>query len=64
MTEATKGIPVSKKTLEKIKTVGHKGQTYDEPLNEMVEVYKKEKFLKMLKERREKGNFIDFDEAF
>jgi len=61
MTLATKRIPVTEETLDKIKKLGHKGQTYDELLNEMVEAYKKEKFLQMLKERREKGEFVDFE---
>ncbi len=43
--------------------MGHKGQTYDELINEMMKAYKKEKFIKMLKERREEGHFVDFDEA-
>jgi hypothetical protein len=63
MSEATKRIPVTPETLEKIKALGHKGQTYDELLNDMAEAYKIEKFLRMLKERREKGDFVDFDEA-
>ena len=63
MSLATKRIPVTPQTLEKIKKLGHKGQTYDDLLNEMAEAYKKERFLRMLKERREKGDFIDFDEA-
>ncbi len=61
MTIAEKRIPVTEETLEKLKKLGHKGQTYDELLNEMMKAYKKEKFIKMLKERREEG---DFDEAF
>ena len=64
MATADKRIPVTEETLEKLKRLGHKGQTYDELLNEMMEAYKKEKFIKMLKERREEGNFVDFDEAF
>ncbi|MFP4051915.1 MAG: hypothetical protein ACLFVB_09270 [Thermoplasmata archaeon] len=64
MSKATKRIPVTEETLEKIKKLGHKGQTYDELLNEMAEAYKKKKFLQMLKDRREEGEFIDFDEAF
>ena len=60
---ATKRIPVTETTLNKIKALGYKGQTYDELLNEMVEAYKREKFLRMLKERRESGDFIDFDEV-
>jgi len=64
MTLATKRIPVTAETLERIKKLGHKGQTYDELLNEMVEAYKREKFLRMLKERREEGEFLDFEEAF
>lgn len=61
---ADKRIPVTEETLEKLKRLGHKGQTYDELINEMMEAYKKEKFIKMLKERREEGHFVDFDEAF
>ena len=64
MTKATKRIPVTEETLEKIKKLGHKGQTYDELLNEMAEAYKRKKFLQMLKERREEGEFVEFDEAF
>lgn len=64
MSKATKRIPVTEETLEKIKKLGHKGQTYDELLNEMAEAYKRKKFLQMLKDRREEGEFIDFDEAF
>lgn len=64
MTKATKRIPVSEETLEKIKKLGHKGQTYDELLNEMAEAYKRKKFIDMLKERREEGEFSDLDEAF
>ncbi len=64
MTIAEKRIPVTEETLEKLKKLGHKGQTYDELLNEMMKAYKKEKFIKMLKERREEGDFVDFDEAF
>ncbi len=64
MTLADKRIPVTKETLERLKKLGHKGQTYDELLNEMIEAYKKEKFIKMLKERRQEGKFTDFDEAF
>ncbi len=64
MATADKRIPVTEETLEKLKKLGHKGQTYDELLNEMMEAYKKEKFIKMLNERREEGNFVDFDEAF
>jgi len=64
MTIAEKRIPVTEETLEKLKKLGHKGQTYDELLNEMMEAYRKEKFIKMLKERREEGDFVDFDEAF
>ncbi|MGM0510885.1 MAG: DUF7557 family protein [Thermoplasmatota archaeon] len=64
MAIAEKRIPVTEDTLEKLKKLGHKGQTYDELLNEMMEAYRKEKFIKMLKERRENGNFVDFDEAF
>lgn len=64
MSEATKRIPVTEETLDRIKLLGNKSQTYDELLNEMAEAYEKEKFLKMLKERREKGDFVDFDEAF
>ena len=64
MSEATKRIPVTEETLHRIKLLGNKSQTYDELLNEMAEAYEKEKFLKMLKERREKGDFVDFDEAF
>jgi len=64
MTEATKRIPVTEETLEKIKKLGYKGQTYDELLNEMAEAYRRKKFIDMLKERREEGDFSDFDEAF
>jgi hypothetical protein len=64
MTLATKRIPVTEETLELIKGLGHKGQTYDDLLKEMAEAYRREKFLKMLKERREEGDFVDFDEAF
>ncbi len=64
MTLADKRIPVTKETMERLKKLGHKGQTYDELLNEMIEAYKKEKFINMLKERREEGKFTDFDEAF
>lgn len=64
MSVAKKRIPVTEETLEKLKKLGHKGQTYDELLNEMMEAYKKERFIKMLKERREEGSFVDFDEAF
>ncbi len=64
MSMADKRIPVTEETLEKLKRLGHKGQTYDELINEMMEAYKKEKFIKMLKERREEGHFVDFDEAF
>ncbi len=64
MTKATKRIPVTPDTLQKIKLLGHKGQTYDELLIDMMEAYKKEKFNKMLEERRRNGEFQDFDEAF
>ncbi len=64
MTLATKRIPVTEETLEMIKHLGHKGQTYDDLLKEMAESYRREKFLKMLKERKEEGDFVDFDEAF
>lgn len=64
MIKATKRIPVTPETLRKIKMLGHKGQTYDELLNEMMEAYKKEKFLKMLEERKREGEFLDYDEAF
>ena len=64
MTKATKRIPVTSETLQKIKMLGHKGQTYDDLLNEMMEAYKKEKFLKLLEERKKEGEFQDFDEAF
>jgi len=64
MAKSTKRIPVTSETLQKIKMLGHKGQTYDELLNEMMEAYKKEKFLKMLEERKSEGEFLDFDEAF
>ncbi len=64
MTKATKRIPVTSETLQKIKMLGHKGQTYDDLLNEMVEAYRKEKFLKMLEERKKSGEFVEFDEAF
>lgn len=63
MSEAKKRIPVTEETLEKIKKLGHKGQTYDELLNEMAEAYKRKKFLEMLKERKEEGEFVEFDEA-
>lgn len=63
MSEATKRIPVTEQTLEKIKKLGYKGQTYDELLNEMAEVYRRKKFIDMLKERREEGKFLEFDEA-
>ena len=64
MTKATKRIPVTPDTLHKIKLLGHKGQTYDELLNEMMEAYKKEKFIKMLKARKEEGGYVNIDEAF
>ncbi len=64
MAEATKRIPVTEETLEKIKKLGNKGQTYDELLNEMAEAYKRKKFLEMLEERREEGEFVEFEEAF
>ena len=64
MSETTKSIPVTEETLEKIKKLGYKGQTYDELLNEMAEAYRRKKFIDMLKERREEGEFSDFDEAF
>lgn len=64
MVHATKRIPVTAETLMKIKKLGHKGQTYDDLLQKMIKAYKKEKFLAMLKERKEKGEFVDFDEAF
>ncbi len=64
MSKAKKRIPVTEETLEKIKKLGHKGQTYDELLNQMAEAYKRKKFLEMLKERREEGEFADFDEEF
>ena len=41
ISKATKRIPVTEETLEKIKKLAHKGQTYDELLNEMAEAYKK-----------------------
>lgn len=63
MAIADKRIPVTEETLDKLKRLGHKGQTYDELINEMMDAYRKEKFIKMLKERREEGNFVDFDEA-
>lgn len=62
MSLATKRIPVTPQTLQKIKELGHKGQTYDELLNKMAETYKREMFLKMLKERRESGEFESFGE--
>jgi len=64
MTKLTKRIPVTPQTLEKIKKLGHKGQTYDDLLNEMIDAYSKEKLLKMLEERKKRGEFIEFDEAF
>ncbi len=64
MAKADKRIPVTDETLEKIKKLGHKGQTYDELLNEMAEAYKRKKFLEMLSKRREEGEFVDFDEEF
>lgn len=64
MALATKRIPVTEETLELIKDLGTKGQTYDDLLKEMAEAYRREKFLRMLKERREEGDFEDFDEAF
>jgi len=64
MAKATKRIPVTEETLEKIKKLGYKGQAYDELLNEMAEAYRRKKFIDMLKDRREEGEFSDFDEAF
>ena len=64
MTLATKRIPVTEETLNLIKSLGHKGQTYDDLLQDMAEAYRRERFLKMLKERREEGDFVDIDEAF
>ncbi len=62
MAIADKRIPVTEETLDKLKRLGHKGQTYDELINEMMDAYRKEKLIKMLKEHREEGNFVDFDE--
>ncbi|MFW6064448.1 MAG: DUF7557 family protein [Candidatus Natronoplasma sp.] len=64
MSKATKRIPVTEETLEKIKKLGHKGQTYDDLLNEMAEAYRRKKFIEMLEERREDGDFVKLDEAF
>ncbi|MFP4143283.1 MAG: hypothetical protein ACLFSM_08720 [Thermoplasmata archaeon] len=64
MSKATKRIPVTEETLEKIKKLGHKGQTYDDLLNEMAEAYRRKKFIDMLEERREDGDFVKLDEAF
>jgi hypothetical protein len=64
MTKATKRVPVTPDTLQKLKLLGHKGQTYDELLNAMMEAYKKEQFIKMLDARRKEGIFVSLDEAF
>ena len=64
MTKATKRIPVTPETLTKIKLLGHKGQTYDDLLNEMMEAYRKEQFIKMLEARKKEGGFVALDEAF
>lgn len=67
MTELTKRIPVTGQTLERLKKMGHKGQTYDQLLNEMADVYSeytKKKLIEVLKDRDQNGVFIEFDEAF
>lgn len=59
---ASKRIPVTEETLERVKKLGHKGQTYDELLQEMADAYEREKFLAELERRREQGEFVDFDD--
>lgn len=48
--EKDKRIPVSEETLEEIKSLGHKGETYDELLQKMARAYKKHKLKKDLRE--------------
>ena len=56
-------IPVHKQTRDRIKVFGHKGETYDEILNRILDEVSYEEFMERQYERlSEKEKFISLDD--
>lgn len=55
-------IQISKATREKLKEVGRKGQTYDEIIEKLLEISRKDLFFNELDRIVEKEEFIPLDE--
>ncbi len=54
-------IQISKETREKLKSVGRKGQTYDEIIENLLEISKKAMFFKELDRIAETEEFTPLD---
>ena len=54
-------IQISKETREKLKKVGRKGQTYDEIIENLLEISKKAIFFNELDRRADTEEFVPLD---
>ena len=59
MTQTT--IQISKDTREKLKIIGRKGQTYDEIIENLIEIAKKDIFFAELDRIADKEEFVPLD---
>jgi predicted CopG family antitoxin len=59
MTQTT--IQISKDTREKLKTIGRKGQTYDEIIENLIEIAKKDIFFAELDRIADTEEFVPLD---
>ncbi len=56
-------IPIQRKTMDRLKSLGRKGETYDEVVKRLVSLAEFEEFMTKQRERlKDKGAFVSLDE--
>lgn len=58
---AEKRIPVSEERWRELGEMKDAGQTYDDLLHEMIQEYKEHRLAKMVRDKREDGDFVEVD---
>lgn len=61
MPQADKRIPVTKERWEELNELKRAGETYDDLIDDMVEAYRKQNLAEMVREKQEKGEFVEVD---
>lgn len=61
--KATKRIPVTEERWRELSELKEAGQTYDELLSDMIEVLKRERLFKDMREKIERQEFVPLEES-